>query len=104
MVWGMLQSQQLEAHFNSPMKWSSSMVNGQWSTVEANELETLNWRELGSLVKLVASAVTKHDLRGYDIFIFTDNSTDEAAIWKGSSKTVQLFELVLELKVLEVIL
>eukprot|EP00978_Attheya_sp_CCMP212_P002155 scaffold4461_cov48-Attheya_sp.AAC.1 len=34
--------------------------------------------------------------------MFTDNSTAEAAYWKGTSKSRKLFELVLMLKKLEV--
>ena len=33
--------------------------------------------------------------------MFTDNSTAEAAFWKGTSTSPYLFELVLELKQLE---
>ena len=40
-------------------------------------------------------------LNGYEIFMFTDNSTAEAAYWKGTSKSHKLFDLVLELKLLE---
>jgi hypothetical protein len=66
---------------------------GQQST-KAYEPETLN-RKLANLVKLVASAIVKLDLRGYDISIFMDNSTDEATISKGSSKLIWPSEVVL---------
>jgi hypothetical protein len=39
---------------------------------------------------------------GSEFFIFTDNSTAEAAFWKGTSKSPLLFELVLRLKELEI--
>jgi hypothetical protein len=45
--------------------------------------------------------VVEYDLAGSEIFIFTDNSTAEAAFWKGTSKSRRLFELVLRLKELE---
>ena len=48
--------------------------------------------------------MVEHDLRGSEIFIFTDNSTAEAAYWKGTSCSEQLFELVLRLKELEMFL
>jgi hypothetical protein len=46
--------------------------------------------------------IIKHDLHGSKIFIFTDNLTAEAAFWKGTSKSKLLFDLVLQLKELEV--
>lgn len=42
-----------------------------------------------------------HNLEGSEIFIFTDNTTAEAAFWKGTSKSKKLFELVLRLKLLK---
>jgi hypothetical protein len=36
------------------------------------------------------------------LFLFTDNTTAEAAFWKGSSKSPTLFELVLRLRTLEI--
>ena len=41
------------------------------------------------------------ELEGSEVFIFTDNSTAEAAYFKGSSKSKLLFELILELRELE---
>jgi hypothetical protein len=41
------------------------------------------------------------NLRGVEIFLFTDNTTAEAAYWKGHSKSRKLFEIVLRLKKLE---
>eukprot|EP00979_Chaetoceros_neogracilis_P000995 scaffold191_cov273-Chaetoceros_neogracile.AAC.10 len=41
------------------------------------------------------------DLDGVEIFLFTDNSVSEAAFFNGSSKSRKLFELILELRVLE---
>ena len=45
--------------------------------------------------------VVNEALQGYEIFMFTDNSTAEAAYWKGTSKSRRLFDLVLQLKKLE---
>jgi hypothetical protein len=45
--------------------------------------------------------VEEHDIRGSEIFIFTDNSTAKAAFWKGTSKSPLLFDLVLRIKILE---
>ena len=42
-----------------------------------------------------------NELEGSEIFIFTDNSTAEAAFFKGSSKSRVLLELILDLCELE---
>jgi hypothetical protein len=73
---------------------------GQWST-EIAESESSNWRELSNLVLYLCDLVKKEDLSGYEIYMFTDNSTAEAAFWKGTSASSRLFELVLQLKRLE---
>jgi hypothetical protein len=65
------------------------------------EERSSNWRELDNLVEALERIVVEHDLRGSEIFIFTDNSTAEAAFWKGTSSSPRLFELVLRLKELE---
>jgi hypothetical protein len=43
----------------------------------------------------------EEELIRLEIFIFTDNSTAEAAFWKGISSSPLLFELVVRLKELE---
>ena len=75
---------------------------GQWCS-EVTELKSSNWRELNNLVEALERLVVEHDMRGSEIFIFTDNSTAEAAYWKGTSQSEALFELVLRLKELEMI-
>jgi hypothetical protein len=52
-------------------------------------------------VETLERVVKLHQLSDSEIFIFTDNSTAEAAFWKGTSKSRLLFELVLRLKLLE---
>jgi hypothetical protein len=73
---------------------------GQWCS-EITEERPSNWRELNNLVEALERVVLEHDMRGSEIFIFTDNSVAEAAFWKGSSKSKALFKLVLRLKRLE---
>jgi len=72
---------------------------GQWCT-EISE-ESSNYRELRNLVDAVEQLVLEEDLKGVEIFLFTDNSTAEGAFWKGNSSSRKLFELVLRLKKLE---
>jgi hypothetical protein len=73
---------------------------GQWS-LEVVEEETSNWKDIANLVRALYRLVKEKGLQGKEIFIFTDNSTAEGAFWKGTSKSRRLFELVLELKQLE---
>jgi hypothetical protein len=73
---------------------------GQWS-LEVVEEETSNWKELANLFRALYRVVKERGLQETEIFIFTDNSTAEGAFWKGTSKSRRLFELVLELKQLE---
>jgi hypothetical protein len=73
---------------------------GQWCT-EATEVESSNWREANNLAEHLERTVREKDLRGVEIFIFTDNTMAEAAFWKGHSKSRKLFEIVLRLKKLE---
>jgi hypothetical protein len=74
---------------------------GQWSS-EVSEGSSSNWRELGNLVMSLENQVKQNGLRDCELFLFTDNTTAEAAFWKGCSKSPKLFELVLRLKKLEV--
>ena len=60
-----------------------------------------NLRELKNLVDTLKKMADGDELEGSEIFIFTDNSTAEAAFFKGSSKSKLLFELILELRELE---
>lgn len=73
---------------------------GQWSS-EIVETKSSNWRELSNLVFSLCGLAEDGTLRGYELFMFTDNTTAEAAFWKGTSASPLLFELVLRLKRLE---
>ena len=73
---------------------------GVWSCSEANE--SSNYRELANLVESLEERITTSDSKGIELFIFTDNSTAEAAFYKGTSTSKKLFELIVRLKKLEV--
>jgi hypothetical protein len=73
---------------------------GQWSSQVAEESSS-NWRELNNLVEAIKRVVKHHAMAGCELFLFTDNTTAENAFWKGSSSSRLLFDLVLELKELE---
>ena len=54
-----------------------------------------------NLVDTLCSMDRRGDLKGREVFIFTDNSTAERAFHKGSSSSFKLFQLILRLKELE---
>jgi hypothetical protein len=64
---------------------------GQCWTTEDSE-NSSNWRELNNLVLALERLLQENKLRGSEIFVFTDNSTAEAAFWKGTSRSEKLFE------------
>ena len=70
--------------------WGRDMENG-----------SSDLRELKNLVDSLKKMAEASELEGLEIFVFTDNSTAEAAFFRGSSKSRRLFELVLELRELE---
>ena len=63
--------------------------------------ESSNLRELTNLVETLEQMDASNNLTGTEVFLFTDNSTSEAAFYNGSSKSEKLFELVLRTKKLE---
>ena len=73
---------------------------GTWGDDIANE--SSNLRELQNLVDTLEE-MEKQDngLNGFEVFLFTDNSTAENAFFNGSSKSMKLFELVLRVRKLE---
>ncbi len=58
-------------------------------------------RELCNLVESIEYEVERGTLQNAELFMFTDNSTAEAAYYRGSSKNKKLFELVLRSRRLE---
>jgi hypothetical protein len=59
---------------------------GQWTT-QVTEEESSNWRKLGNLTDCLTNYVFDHGLQDCGNFIFTNNTTAEAAFWKGTSKS-----------------
>ena len=72
---------------------------GTWS--EKMDGQSSNLRELTNLVDTIDEMALQGSLTGKEIFLFTDNSTSEAAYYNGSSKSEKLFQLILKLKRLE---
>jgi hypothetical protein len=73
---------------------------GQWC--DGFSEKTSNYRELYNLVtRLLEELVEDGTLEDCEVFIFTDNTTAEAAFYKGNSSSEYLYELVLRLRKLE---
>jgi hypothetical protein len=72
---------------------------GTWGKDMDNQ--SSNLRELRNLVDTIDEMVSQGSLSGSELFLFTDNSTAEAAFYNGSSTSEKLFQLVLRLKKLE---
>ena len=68
---------------------------GIWG-MDVNEA-TSNYRELRNLVESLERSGLAGELNGKEIFLFTDNSTAEAVVHKGSSTSPLLYDLVTRL-------
>ena len=67
------------------------------------EYNSSNFKELNNVVSTLE--VMKEDengLSGVELFLFIDNSVAEGAVFKGTSTSKKLFNLVLMLKLLEI--
>lgn len=73
---------------------------GRWGK-EVGEGSSSNYRELRNLVDSLEEMGKRGELVGVEVFLFTDNSTAEAAFNRGSSSSPLLFELVKRAKLLE---
>jgi hypothetical protein len=72
---------------------------GRWGTDA--EGASSNYRELKNLVDVLMEMGNSGELKGVEVFLFTDNSTAEAAFARGSSSNKTLFLLVKQVKLLE---
>jgi hypothetical protein len=72
---------------------------GVWG--KDNVGKSSNYRELRNVVESLESMRKEDKLGGTEIYFFTDNSTAEAAFFKGSSTSVLLHNLVTRLRGLE---
>ena len=69
---------------------------GVWGS-KAETSTTSNYRELRNLVETLERSGLNGELKGKEIFLFTDNSTAESIAAKGSSVSPLLFELITRL-------
>jgi hypothetical protein len=73
--------------------------SSQW--MEEWGAESSNFRELNNLINALESAQNDGLLENTELFMFTDNSTTKSAVFKGTSASRILFELVLRLQNLQ---
>ena len=73
---------------------------GQW-IAKVTEEESSNWREFTNVVEYLEKRGAAGHLDKSEVFMFTDNSTTEAAFWKGNSHSRKFCGLVLRLRQLE---
>jgi hypothetical protein len=69
---------------------------GVWGSDADNS--SSNFRELRNLTEAVEHGVQSGQLQDCELFIYTDNSTAEAAFYKGNSDSRALFDLVVRLR------
>ena len=72
---------------------------GTWGPSMENS--SSNLRELKNLVDTLKTMAARGELKGIEMFLFTDNSTAESAFYTGGSSSETLFNLILELRKLE---
>jgi hypothetical protein len=72
---------------------------GVWDPDEAEE--SSNWREFTNVVESLEEEAKTGRLDQGTVYFFTDNSTVEAALYKGTSKSPKLHALVMRIKLLE---
>lgn len=69
---------------------------GVWGSDE--EAESSNYKELENVVTTIEDEASSGNLKGSALFFFTDNSTVEAALFKGNSSSRKLFNLVVRFR------
>jgi len=75
---------------------------GFGSTLETeNGSQSSNFRELENLAQSLEVESEKGNLKGSEVFLFTDNSTAESAYFKGTSSSKKLFQIVMRLRKME---
>ena len=83
-----------------PGSTSISIEYGIWTREYSDK--SSNFREMYNFARKLTQMLEQGKLRpGTELFVFTDNQVTESAFFKGTSKSKQLFELVLDLKKLE---
>ncbi|KAI2494743.1 hypothetical protein MHU86_19780 [Fragilaria crotonensis] len=69
---------------------------GVWGSKE--DPESSNWKEFTNVVEALEEEGEEGNLNNSEVFMFTDNSTVEACVSRGSSTSPKLLELVVRLQ------
>jgi hypothetical protein len=72
---------------------------GVWKPDESDE--SSNWREFTNVVESLEEEAESKRLDNSTVYFFTDNTTVESALYKGTSKSEKLLSLVIRVKLLE---
>jgi hypothetical protein len=72
---------------------------GVWKKEESEE--SSNWREFTNVVESLEEEAESGGLGESTVYFFTDNTTVESALHKGTSKSKKLLSLVIRVKLLE---
>ena len=72
---------------------------GTWG--KDTETESSNYREFANLVETLEVEAEEGRLNNVTLIVATDNSTAEAAVYKGNSTNEKLFNLIIRLRTLE---
>ncbi len=64
-------------------------------------MEFFNWREFKNVVESLEEEAESGRLENSSVYFFTDNTTVESALYKGTSKSRKLLALVIRVKLLE---
>lgn len=74
---------------------------GVWGSDE--EDESSNFKELENVVTTIEEEAAEGLFKNSSLFFFTDNSTVEAALYKGNSSSRKLFELVVRFRRIQLV-
>ncbi|KAI2503870.1 hypothetical protein MHU86_10595 [Fragilaria crotonensis] len=71
---------------------------GVWGSKE--DTESSNWKEFTNVVEALEEEEAEGHLDNAEVFMFTDNSTVESCVSRGSSSSAKLLELVIRIQAL----
>jgi hypothetical protein len=73
--------------------------SGVWRPEESDE--SSNWREFTNVVESLEEEAASGRLDNAQVYMFTNNTVVEAALYKGTSHSPKLLELVIQIKLIE---
>ena len=91
----------------SGVGFGAAVVNATDTTYRIGEWnfkiqeKSSNYREFRNLLEAVRDECGKRSMKGVELFLFTDNTTVEGCFYNGTSSSRVLFNLVLDLRWLE---